>query len=122
MSWWRAYYDDYGEAAIPELGVPGRPGTMLVAPVPFDGDRILVDGLTPEAAEKVVAALNDAARALAEIERLEKALRELVGAWQALRLLQGGEHTLEDSMRAYGRVELAARAAILPAQSPDATP
>ena len=62
------------------------------------------------------------ARALAEIERLEKALRELVGAWQALRLLQGGEHTLEDSMRAYGRVELAARAAILPAQSPDATP
>ena len=78
MTEWRAYYDDYGETAIPELGVPGRPGTMLVAPVPFDGDRILVDGLTLEAAEKVVAALNDAARALAEIETALTELRKRV--------------------------------------------
>ena len=83
---WRAYYDDYGEAAIPELNVPYRPGTMLVAPFPFDGDRIVVDDLPPAKAKAVAIALNEAAAArdaklqadavAAERERLRQIYRD----------------------------------------------
>jgi hypothetical protein len=54
---WKAYYDDYGEPACD--GYPGRSGTMLVAPRPFDGDRIYLDGLTCIAAEMIAGLLNE---------------------------------------------------------------
>jgi hypothetical protein len=75
---WRAYYDDYGEpASEDDLGY--RPGTMLVAPDPFDGDRILIDGLTPQEAMRIVGALNVREAALIERERaLTEALRAAI--------------------------------------------
>ena len=71
---WRAYYDDYGEpASEDDLGY--RPGTMLVAPDPFDGDRILIDGLTPQEAMRIVRALNVHEAALIDrLQRVETAL------------------------------------------------